>query len=73
MVQVSGNLKVKLPPLKSSDGTKKIVVLEPSVIGFVGECHILKFAQLLLELSLPHSTFTSTVTLNFKPISVEAT
>ena len=73
MIQVIGNLKVKLPPLKTSDGTKKIVALEPSVIGFVGECHVVKSARLLFDLSLPHSTFTSTVTLNFKPLSVEAT
>ena len=73
MVRISGNLKVKLPPLKSADRGKKIVVLEPLVIGFVGECHVIQSARLILELSLPHSTFTSTVTLNFKPLSIEAT
>ena len=73
MVRISGNLKVKLPPLKSADGERKIVVLEPLVIGFVGECHVIQSTRLILELSLPHSTFTSTVTLNFKPLSIEAT
>ena len=34
MVVVSGNLKVKLPPSKGD-----LEVVEPSVIGFIGECH----------------------------------
>ena len=69
LVQVSGNLKVKIPPLKNDH---LVEVVEPSVVGFIGECHLIKSSASILEISIPHSTFTSTVTLDFQPISIEA-
>ena len=70
LVQVSGNLKVKIPPLKKD---QLFEVVEPSVVGFIGECCLIKSSASILEIAIPHSTFTSTVTLDFKPISMEAT
>ena len=72
-MQINGNLKVKLHLLKSRDKSVGIEVVEPSAIGFVGECRVVKSAAAIIELSLPHSTFTSIFSLNFKPVSVEST
>ena len=69
MVQVNGNLKVKLPP---SDNME-VQMVEPSVIGFIGECRLIESASSILELSIPHSTFTMTKSLDMKIISVEST
>ena len=70
MVQINGNLKVKLPPLKKT--RVRVEVIEPAVMGFVGECRVVLSATSVLELSLPHITFTSIFSLDFKPMSVES-
>ena len=72
MVQVNGNLKVKLPPSKNA-GKREVEFVEPSALGFIGECRLIESASSILELSVPHSTFTMTKTLDMKIISVEAT
>lgn len=72
MVQVNGNLKVRLPPSKDF-GKPNIELVEPSVIGFVGECRLIESASSIIELSVPHSTFTMTKSLDMKIISVEST
>ena len=72
MVQVNGNLKVRLPPSKHF-GKCEVELVEPSVIGFIGECRLIESASSILELSIPHSTFTMTKSLDMKIISVEAT
>lgn len=72
MVQVNGNLKVRLPPSKDF-GKRDVVAVEPSAIGFIGECRLIESASSILELSVPHSTFTMTKSLDMKIISVEST
>ena len=72
MVQVNGNLKVRLPPSKKF-GQRDVELVEPSVIGFVGECRLIESASSIIELSVPHSTFTMTKSLDMKIISVEST
>ena len=72
MVQVNGNLKVRLPPSKNF-GKHDVELVEPSVIGFVGECRLIESASSIIELSVPHSTFTMTKSLDMKIISVEST
>ena len=69
MVQINGNLKVKLPPPRNSVNGE----VEPSAIGFIGECRLIESAPTILDVSIPHSTFTVTRTLDFKIISIEAT
>ena len=70
MVQINGNLKVKLPPLKKT--RVRVEAVEPVVMGFVGECHVVLSATSVLELSLPHITFTSIFSLDFKTVCVES-
>ena len=74
MVQVNGNLKVRLPPSKKF-GQRDVELVEPSVMGFVGECRLIESASSIIELSIsiPHSTFTMTRSLDMKTISVEST
>ena len=50
---MSGNLKVKLPPLKSIGS-----VFQPSVIGFIGEGRVIESVPSIVEISISHSTFT---------------
>ena len=71
-VQITGSLKVKLPPVQHTGKNSMIETIQPSVEGFVGECRVIKSAASIIELALPHAMFTSTVTLNFKPISIDA-
>ena len=52
-----GNLKVKLPPLRS-DGRVDVRVVEPEVIGFTGECQVIESLSSIVEVSFSHSTFT---------------
>ena len=70
LVHVSGNLKVKLPPLRST-GKGEIELVEPSVLGFIGECHLIESNSSILEISITHSTFTMMKDLDSKMISVE--
>ena len=74
MVQVNGNLKVKLPPLKTPpsyhDGQLEFV--EPSVVGFIGECHRINSGCSAMDVILPLTSFSWTRTLEGKFISVDA-
>ena len=68
-----GNLKVQLSPSKiNSSGQLEFV--EPAVVGFVGECRVVESVASILEISIPHSTYTMTRTPDMKRIiSIEAT
>ena len=68
VVQVSGNLKVKLPPLKSTGKVSQV----PSVIGFIGECRVIESVPSIVEISVSHSTFTMTKDSNRKMTYIEA-
>ena len=73
LVHVCGNLKVQLSPSKTTS-SGQLEFIEPSVIGFIGECRVVESVASILEISIPHSTFTVTRTLDMKKvISVEAT
>ena len=69
---VRGNLKVKLSP--SNIATKgALEFVEPSVVGFIGECCVVETAASILEIFVPHSSFIITRSLDMqKVISVEA-
>ena len=69
---MQGNLKVQLSPSKiSSSG--ELEFIEPSVVGFIGECHVVESVASILEISIPHSTYTMTRSHDLlKIISVEA-
>ena len=54
VVQVKGNLKVKLPPLRREGK----VPAEPEVMGFTGECRVIESLSSIVEISVSHSTFT---------------
>ena len=75
MVQVNGNLKVKLPPSKilvsSSSGEMELV--EPSVVGFIGECHRIESGCSAMDVVLPLTTFSWTKTLDNKLVSIDPT
>ena len=62
---MSGNLKVKLPQA-NGDQT------EPSVVGFVGECHVIDSTSSILEVSVSHSTFTMKKDADHKITYIEA-
>ena len=72
LVQVCGNLKVKLSPVKScADGVMEFV--EPSAVGFIGECRVVESVPSILEISVPCSSFVITRSLDMKKIiSVDA-
>ena len=72
VAQVNGNLKVKLPPLESSE-KGEVELVEPIVLGFIGECRLIESTSSILEVSVTHSTFIVMKTLDLKIISVEAT
>ena len=73
LVQVCGNLKVKLSPQTSMENGV-MEVEEPLVIGFVGECHVIESVPSIVEISVPCSSFIVTRSLDMKKvISVEAT
>ena len=68
-----GNLKVQLsPPMSTSSG--KLEFVEPAVLGFIGECREVESVASILEISIPHSTYTMIRTPDMeKIISIEAT
>ena len=73
IVQVCGSLKVQLSPSKTTS-SGEMEFIEPSVIGFIGECRVVESVASILEISIPYSTYTVTRTLDLKKIiSVEAT
>ena len=57
VVQVKGNLKVKLPPL-GREGKVPMRAAEPEVMGFTGECQVIESLSSIVEISVSHSTFT---------------
>ena len=73
LVHVRGNLKVQLSPSKTTS-SGQLEFVEPSVVGFIGECRVVESVTSILEISIPHSTFTVVRTLDMKKIiSIEAT
>ena len=76
MVQVNGNLKVKLPPLKtatSCSSDHELEFVQPSVVGFIGECHRVDSGCSAMDVVLPLTSFSWTKTLDKKLISVDPT
>lgn len=72
MVRISGNLRVRLPPGPLTVG--EIDGLQPEVLGFSGECHIIEFSSSIVEISASYTTFTIKNYINKEtPCSVEAT
>ena len=63
---MSGNLKVKLPPSNSD-----LEIVEPSVIGFIGECRRVESGYSALDMVSPITSFTWTKTLDRKIISID--
>ena len=76
MVQVSGNLKVKLPPSKvppSRHGTGgRLEFVEPSVVGFICECHRIDSGCSAMDVVLPLTSFSWTRTLDTKLVSIDS-
>ena len=73
LVHVCGNLKVQLSPSKTTS-SGQLEFVEPSMIGFIGECRVVESVASILEISIPHSTYTMTRTPDMeKIISIEAT
>lgn len=68
MVQVTGNLKVRIPESNSTTDWDK----QKAVIGFVGECRLIESTASILEISIPQSYFTTTVSMEMKIVSVES-
>jgi hypothetical protein len=72
MVQVNGNLKVKLPPLKTPPSCRgEMEFVEPSVVGFIGECHRIDSDCSAMDVVFPLTSFSWTKTLDKKLISVD--
>ena len=65
MVQVSGNLKVHIPAAGMESKS------EPEVLGLVAECRLIESSPSILEISIPQSSFTSTINLSLNIISVD--
>ena len=70
MVQVTGNLKVRIPDSSSASGVDWDS--QKAVIGFVGECRLIESTASILEISIPQSYFTTTVSMEMKIVSVES-
>ena len=66
MVQVTGNLKVRTADSGSDGDGQKVV------IGFVGECRLIESTASILEISIPQSYFTTTISMDMKIVSVES-
>ena len=63
IIQVQGNLKVKLSKSKED---AKLELIEPSVIGFVGQCRVVDAVTSILEILCHCSMFTVTRSLDMK-------
>ena len=73
MVQVNGNLKVKLPPSKTTTSCGgELEFVDPSVVGFIGECHRVDSGCSAVDVVLPLTTCSWTKTLDKKIISIDA-
>lgn len=56
---MSGNLKLKLPPLKTTGKVKQEVgAVEPVVMGFTGECRVIESVSSIVEITFSHSSFS---------------
>ena len=69
MIQVDGNLKVKLPPSMKSPWE----FVKPTVIGFIGEGHRLESEYSALDVMFPLTSFCWTKNLDRKVIAVDET
>ena len=66
MVRVSGYLKVKPhlpPPTPPSDqvGGLELLPRKPEVLGLMAECRLIESSPSILELTVPHTCFTTTM------------
>lgn len=57
MFRVSGNLKLKLHS-STCDATGKVKVIEPEVLGFIGQCDVIDPVSFVVEISVARSMFT---------------
>ena len=76
MVQVNGNLKVKLLPSKiANSGDSELEFVEPSVIGFIGECRRIDTGCSALDhdVLLPLTSFSWIRALDKRIIYIDAT
>ena len=72
VVHVSGHLKTLLSPSKTN-AVGELEFVEPSVIGFIGECRVVESIASILEISIPYPTITVIRSLDMKKaISIEA-
>ena len=67
VVRVSGNLKLRLSTSKITTESG-VEFIEPSVVGFIGECHVVKHVSSILESSSPCSSVTMNRSLDLKRV-----
>ena len=79
MIQVTGNLKVRNPdsskpsPVSgSSPSSSSAKEQRKETVGFVGECRLIESTASILEISIPQSHFTTTISMDMKIVSVES-
>ena len=87
MIQVTGNLKVREPesgelghtPSPPTTTLRTTISTPPpspperkEVVGFVGECRLIESTSSILEISIPQSYFTTTISMDMKIVSVES-
>lgn len=74
MIQVTGNLKVRDPDpiFGSSPSSSSAKEQRKEMVGFVGECRIIESTASILEITIPQSHFTTTVSMDMKIVSVES-
>ena len=73
MVRVSGYLKVKPhtpPPTPPSDqvGGLELLLRKPEALGLMAECQLIESSPSILELTVPHTCFTTTKCWNTKKV-----
>ena len=68
---MSGNLRLKLPLQGKGIAIGGVEVLEPEVLGFTGECHVVDPVSSIVEISMSQHTFTMKKDSNKKMTFVE--
>ena len=71
-VQVTGNLKLYMSDTGTRSEKDVGTELEQEVVGFVGECRLIEHPVPILEISIPQSYFTTTISLTMKIVAVES-
>ena len=76
MIHISGFLKLLYDGEKCGNGDVGCVTVSPSniddyqVVGLVAECHLIE-SPVIMELSVKHSTFSGSVSMDLKFTSVD--